>query len=34
MGYERLMKGEQADVSTLEPFYLRKPSISTPRRPA
>ena len=34
MGYERLLKGEQADVSTLEPFYLRKPSISTPRRPA
>ena len=34
MGYERLLKGERADVSTLEPFYLRKPSISTPRRPA
>ena len=34
MGYERFAGGELADVSTLEPLYLRKPSISTPRRPA
>ena len=34
MGYERLLKGEQANVSTLEPFYLRKPSITAPRRPS
>ena len=34
MGHERFARGELADVSTLEPFYLRKPSISEPRRPA
>ena len=34
MGYERFATGDLADTSTLEPFYLRKPSISTPRRPA
>ena len=34
MGYERFARGEVADVSTLEPFYLRKPSITEPRRPA
>ncbi len=34
MGHERFASGDVADTSTLEPFYLRKPSISTPRRPA
>ncbi len=34
MGHERFARGELSDTSTLEPFYLRKPSISTPRRPA
>ena len=33
MGHERFTRGDLADVSTLEPFYLRKPSISEPRRP-
>ena len=33
MGYERFARGDLADVSTLEPFYLRKPSITEPRRP-
>ena len=33
MGHERFAKGELADVSTLEPFYLRKPSITEPRSP-
>ena len=34
MGSERHRRGGHDDVRTVEPLYLRRPSISTPRRPA
>ncbi|MDE2861137.1 MAG: tRNA (adenosine(37)-N6)-threonylcarbamoyltransferase complex dimerization subunit type 1 TsaB [Chloroflexota bacterium] len=34
MGSERHRRGDHDDVRTVEPLYLRRPSISTPRRPA
>ena len=33
MGYERFRRGERNDIYSLEPFYLRRPSITTPRSP-
>ena len=34
MGYQRFRKGEHDDIHSLEPFYLRRPSITAPRPPA
>lgn len=34
MGSKRHRSGDHDDVKTIEPLYLRRPSISTPRRPA
>ena len=34
MGYRRFQRGERDDIYSLEPQYLRRPSISAPRRPA
>ncbi len=34
MGSERHRRGDHDDIKTIEPLYLRRPSISTPRRPA
>ena len=33
MGSERHRRGDHDDVKVIEPLYLRRPSISTPRRP-
>jgi tRNA threonylcarbamoyl adenosine modification protein YeaZ len=33
MGYERFQRGEMDDIYSLEPLYLRRPSITPPRRP-
>ncbi|MFH1559831.1 MAG: tRNA (adenosine(37)-N6)-threonylcarbamoyltransferase complex dimerization subunit type 1 TsaB [Chloroflexota bacterium] len=33
MGYQRFQRGERDDISSLEPLYLRRPSITPPRRP-
>ncbi|MDP6495522.1 MAG: hypothetical protein QGI09_08935, partial [Dehalococcoidia bacterium] len=33
MGWQRLQAGQLQDPTTLQPFYLRRPSISQPKRP-
>lgn len=33
MGNERHQRGDHDDIKAIEPLYLRRPSISTPRRP-
>ena len=33
MGYQRFQRGERDDTSSLEPLYLRRPSITAPRPP-
>jgi len=33
MGYQRFRQGEQDDIYSLEPLYLRRPSITAPRPP-
>ena len=34
MGYQRFQQGERDDIYSLEPQYLRRPTITAPRRPA
>ena len=34
MGYRRFRQGEHDDIYSLEPFYLRRPTITAPRQPA
>jgi tRNA threonylcarbamoyladenosine biosynthesis protein TsaB len=34
MGYQRLKQGEHDNIYSLEPFYLRRPTITAPRKPA
>jgi tRNA threonylcarbamoyladenosine biosynthesis protein TsaB len=34
IGYQRFSKGEHDDIYGLEPFYLRRPSITPPRQPS
>ncbi|MBI4234474.1 MAG: tRNA (adenosine(37)-N6)-threonylcarbamoyltransferase complex dimerization subunit type 1 TsaB [Chloroflexi bacterium] len=34
LGHQRLSRGERDDVSTLQPLYLRSPSVSRPKSPA
>lgn len=34
MGYQRFRQGEHDDIYSLEPMYLRRPSITAPRKPA
>ena len=33
MGYQRFQRGDRDDIYSLEPLYLRRPSITEPRRP-
>jgi tRNA threonylcarbamoyladenosine biosynthesis protein TsaB len=33
MGYRRFQQGERDDIHSLEPLYLRRPSITAPRQP-
>ena len=33
LGYQRFLLGERDDLATLEPLYLRRPSITAPRQP-
>ena len=33
MGYQRFRQGEHDDIYSLEPFYLRRPTITAPRQP-
>ena len=34
MGYKRFRQGEHDDIYSLEPFYLRRPTITAPRQPS
>ena len=33
MGYQRLQRGESDNIHSLEPLYLRRPTITAPRQP-